>query len=74
MAETLIVVHRPSSSGGRRVSVRRDGRDVDLGLAHSDHDLIVFLEAAGLLDPDEILDDPERVEWRGGLPHEWGTA
>lgn len=54
--------------------MRRGGRDVDLGLAHSDHDLIVFLEAAGLLDPDEILDDPGRVEWRGGPPHEWGTA
>jgi hypothetical protein len=74
VADSLIVVHRPSSSGGRRVSVRRGGRDVDLGLAHSDHDLIVFLEAAGLLDPDEILDDPGRVEWRGGPPHEWGTA
>jgi hypothetical protein len=34
-----IVVHRPSPTGGRRVSMRRGGRDEILGLAHSDHDL-----------------------------------
>ncbi|MEU1042118.1 hypothetical protein ACFYP4_15455 [Streptomyces sp. NPDC005551] len=74
MANAMIVVHRPSRSGGRRVSVHRDGRDEDLGLAHSDHDLIVFLEAAGLPDPDDLLDDPGRVEWRGGPPHRWDAA
>jgi len=70
----MIVVHRPSAGGGRRVSVHRDGRAEILGLAHSDHDLIVFLEAAGLTYPAELLDDPNWVEWRGGHPHEWGSA
>ncbi|WP_406016324.1 hypothetical protein OG520_39100 [Streptomyces sp. NBC_00984] len=31
------------------------------GPAHSDHDLVVFLEAAGIHDPDTTLDDPH--EW-----------
>ncbi|NGO11139.1 hypothetical protein G5C60_26945 [Streptomyces sp. HC44] len=70
----MIVVHRPSESGGRRVSVRRDGQDEILGLAHSDHDLVVFLEAAGLPDADELLDNPHWVEWRGGRPHEWDAV
>ncbi|MFJ2262998.1 hypothetical protein ACIOKD_32630 [Streptomyces sp. NPDC087844] len=74
MARALIVVHRPAVSGGRRVSVHRDGRAEILGLAHSDNDLIVFLEAAGLSSPAELLDDPGWVEWRGGRPHEWGSA
>jgi hypothetical protein len=69
-----IVVHRPSASGGRRVTVRRIGRDEILGLAHSDHDLVVFLEAAGLLDPDRIIDDLQWVEWRGGRAHQWDAA
>lgn len=34
-----------------------------LGLAHSDHDLIVFLEAAGMRDPETAIDDP--AWWRG---------
>ncbi|NUK23702.1 hypothetical protein [Streptomyces lunaelactis] len=69
-----IVVHRPSPSGERRVTVSRNGRDEILGLAHSDHDLIVFLARAGLLDPELILDDPHWVEWRGGRAHEWEAA
>jgi hypothetical protein len=32
-----IVVHRPSVMGGRRVTVRRNGYDRTLGVAHSDH-------------------------------------
>ncbi|MFF1443450.1 hypothetical protein [Streptomyces sp. NPDC058295] len=74
MESALIVVHRPSERGGRRVSVNRGGQDEILGLAHSDHDLVVFLEAAGLSDPDELLDDPGRVEWRGGRPRQWDAA
>ncbi|MCF3960277.1 hypothetical protein [Streptomyces fuscigenes] len=70
MSDAPIVVHRPSPSGGRRVTIR----DRIIGLAHSDHDLIVFLEGAGLLDPDTLLDDPTWVEWRGGRPHEWEAA
>ncbi|MFD5897122.1 hypothetical protein [Streptomyces sp. NPDC060366] len=61
-----IVVHHLSPSGGRRVTARGQ----ILGLAHSDHDLVVFLEAAGLTDPDMNLDDPSWVEWRGGQAHE----
>ncbi|WP_093802144.1 hypothetical protein [Streptomyces sp. Wb2n-11] len=74
MSGAPFVVHRPSASGGRRVSVRRDGRDKALGLAHPDHDLVVFLEAAGVPDPEAAMDDPRRVEWRGGHPHQWDTA
>ncbi|WP_439794480.1 hypothetical protein [Streptomyces agglomeratus] len=40
-------------------------------MAHSDHDLVVFLEAAGVLDADRVLDDPRWVEWRDGPPHQW---
>ncbi|MFF2964266.1 hypothetical protein ACFVT1_36485 [Streptomyces sp. NPDC057963] len=65
-----IVVHRPSATGGRRVSVRGQ----ILGLAHSDRDLVVFLEAAGVLDPEQVLDDPLWVEWRGGGAHQWDAA
>ncbi|MFE4703123.1 hypothetical protein ACFRIC_39210 [Streptomyces sp. NPDC056738] len=42
------------------------GRDQILGIAYSDHDLVVFLENAAIPDPDEVLDDPRWVEWRGG--------
>jgi hypothetical protein len=67
MADAPIVVHAPSPTGGRRVTARAE----ILGRAFSDHDLIVFLEAAGLIDPELILDDPVWVEWRGGPPHAW---
>lgn len=70
MGAAPIVVHRPSTTGGRRVTVRGQ----ILGLAHSDHDLVVFLEAAGLEDPDRVIDDPRWVEWRGGRAHEWDAA
>lgn len=36
-----------------------------LRLAHSDHDLVVFLEAGGVVDPENVLDDPQLVQWRG---------
>lgn len=74
MGSAPIVVHRASLSGGRRVTVNRNGRDEILGLAHSDHDLVVFLETAGILDPEQVLDDPRWVEWREGRAHEWNTA
>ncbi|WP_331758184.1 hypothetical protein [[Kitasatospora] papulosa] len=67
MQHPPIVVHQLSPSGGRRVTVR--GRI--LGLAYSDDELLVFLEGAGLQDPDLVLDDPAWVEWRGGRAHEW---
>lgn len=71
MSNAPIAVHHLSDTGGRRVSVHRHGRDEILGLAHSDHDVIVFLEAAGITDPETVLDDPQWVEWRGGRAHQW---
>ncbi|WP_374200140.1 hypothetical protein [Streptomyces sp. AC555_RSS877] len=50
------------------------GRDAILGTAYSDHDLVVFLEGAGIQDPDSILDDDRWIEWRGGRPHQWSAA
>lgn len=47
LGSTPIVVHQPSQTGIRRVTVHRHGRDEILGLAHSDYDLILFLEAMG---------------------------
>ncbi|MFD8687821.1 hypothetical protein [Streptomyces sp. NPDC059651] len=70
MPTAPIVVHGSSPTGGRRVTAH--GRI--LGLAHSDHDLIVFLEGAGLEDSEALLDDPRWVEWRGGRAHTWDAA
>ncbi|MEU2154506.1 hypothetical protein ABZ532_05705 [Streptomyces sp. NPDC019396] len=69
MAEP-IVVHRPSPTGGRRVTVRGE----ILGLAHDDKDVIEFLRRAGLPDAWDLLDDPNWVEWQGGHAHEWDAA
>ncbi|QNP61568.1 hypothetical protein [Streptomyces genisteinicus] len=74
MRTAPVVVHRPSATGGRRVTVHTQGRDEILGTAYSDHDLVVFLEAAGIVDPDTVLDDPRWVEWRGGHAHHWSAA
>ncbi|WP_374984012.1 hypothetical protein [Streptomyces fradiae] len=65
-----IVVHRPTPSGGRRVTARGD----ILGLAHNDADLVEFLRRAGLDEADIDLDDPALVEWRGGRAHQWEAA
>ncbi|MGW4995744.1 hypothetical protein ACWEQ3_50765 [Streptomyces mirabilis] len=69
-----IVVHPPSYTGGRRVTVHSQGRDEILGTAYSDHDLVVFLEAAGIQDPDSILDDDRLIEWRGGRAYQWSAT
>ncbi|MFD7678465.1 hypothetical protein [Streptomyces sp. NPDC060187] len=74
MSSAPVVVHRLSISGGRRVSVHRHGRDEILGTAYSDHDLVVFLEAAGIADADAVLDDPRWVQWRDGPAHQWSAA
>ncbi|MBM9624600.1 hypothetical protein [Streptomyces zhihengii] len=71
MARAPIVVHRLSMDGGRRVTVVRTGRREILGLAHSDDDLVVLLENAGIVDPGALLDDPQWVAWRGGRAHQW---
>ncbi|MFJ8150476.1 hypothetical protein ACIQ6R_36395 [Streptomyces sp. NPDC096048] len=74
MTSAPIVVHRPSPSGGRRVSVHLRGRDEILGTAYSDHDLVVFLEGAGIVDPEAVLDQPQWVEWRDRPAHDFGAA
>jgi hypothetical protein len=56
------------------VTVHSHGNDEILGTAYSDHDLVVFLEGAGIPDPEAILDDPLWVEWRGGHAHEFSAA
>ncbi|MEV0123143.1 hypothetical protein AB0I16_16645 [Streptomyces sp. NPDC050703] len=66
-----IVVHRPSPSGGRRVTV---GSAI-LGLAHSDRDVIEFLRRAGLEDAEAlVLGDSRLIRWRGGRAHEYEAA
>ncbi|MFC9891929.1 hypothetical protein [Streptomyces pilosus] len=74
MTNVPIVVHRPSLSGGRRVTVHRHGRDEILGTAYSDHDLVAFLERAGMADPDDLLDQPQWVEWRDGAAHDFSAS
>ncbi|GAB7032133.1 hypothetical protein JCM4914_35940 [Streptomyces platensis subsp. malvinus] len=74
MGSAPIVVHRPSASGGRRVSVRHSDRTETLGTAFSDHDLCVFIEKAGMTDPGAVMDDPSWVEWEGDQAHQWGAA
>ncbi|MFD6172425.1 hypothetical protein [Streptomyces coeruleorubidus] len=74
MSSAPIVVHPPSRTGGRRVTLHSGAREEILGTAYSDHDLVVFLEGAGVQDADSILDDDRWVEWRGGRAHQWTTA
>lgn len=61
-----VVVHPPSPSGGRRVTIRGE----IVGLAHGLADLREFLRRAGAPE-DAALDDPELIEWRGGGPDVW---
>ncbi|MEU6019681.1 hypothetical protein ABZ826_38765 [Streptomyces sp. NPDC047515] len=70
MAAAPIVVHRPSPSGGRRVTAY--GKI--LGLAFDDHDLVEFLRRAGLPETENLIDDPQMVEWRGVRAHQWDAA
>ncbi|MGW0537577.1 hypothetical protein [Streptomyces sp. NPDC003032] len=65
-----IVVHPPSGTGGRRVTVRGQ----ILGLAHSDADVIEFLRRAGLPHGEALLDDQAWVQWRGGQAHHYEAA
>ncbi|MEU7639827.1 MULTISPECIES: hypothetical protein [unclassified Streptomyces] len=63
----LVVVHPPSSTGGRRVTVRAE----TLGTAYEPGDIVEFLSLAGL-DPDPVwFDDPALLEWRGGGRDVW---
>ena len=46
-----------------------NGCERRLGTAHRDHDLVVLLSAAGLADPERVLDDPSVIEWQGAQAH-----
>ncbi|MFI6140283.1 hypothetical protein ACIBCC_19110 [Streptomyces griseus] len=65
-----IVIHRPSPTGGRRVTIRGQ----IAGLAHTDADVVEFLRRAGLPDADDLLDQGDWVEWRGGRAHHYEAA
>ncbi|MFE3678688.1 hypothetical protein [Streptomyces griseus] len=65
-----IVIHRPSPTGGRRVTIQGQ----IAGLAHDDADVIEFLRRAGLPDADDLLDQVDWVEWRGGRAHHYEAA
>ncbi|WP_307123008.1 hypothetical protein [Streptomyces sp. B1I3] len=65
-----IVIHRPSPTRGRRVTIRGQ----IAGLAYDDRDVEEFLRRAGLPDADQLLDDPAWVEWRGGRAHQYQAA
>ncbi|MEU3777747.1 hypothetical protein AB0F11_32065 [Streptomyces sp. NPDC032472] len=70
MHHAPITVHRIAPAGGRRVSLRAEGRDSVLGLARSDADVIEFLRRAGVPDPDEVvLGDSALIEWMTDDPH-----
>ncbi|MEU4173286.1 hypothetical protein AB0F46_41415 [Streptomyces sp. NPDC026665] len=73
MGNAPVVVHRPSNTGGRKVTLRSQGHNATLGTAHSDHDLVVFLGAAGITDADDVLDDPQMIDWQGGPAHQWNA-
>ncbi|MER8016862.1 hypothetical protein ACIQ7S_20500 [Streptomyces griseoluteus] len=68
-----VVVHRPSKAGGPRVGVRREGFEEFLGTAYSDHDVVDFLEAAGVTDPENVLDDRLWGEWPAVPAYQWAT-
>ncbi|MGW1546661.1 hypothetical protein [Streptomyces sp. NPDC002346] len=71
MTTPPVIIHAPTSGGGRLVTVHIRGRGQRLGMAHSDFDVVVFLAAAGLADPELALDNPAVVEWQGAGPHEY---
>ncbi|MDX3078398.1 hypothetical protein [Streptomyces sp. MI02-7b] len=76
MEDARFVVHDLSGSGGRLVTMHREGRVEDdyVGTAFSEHDLLLILRSSGLMDPDLVVDDPRWVEWRGSAAHRWGSG
>ncbi|WP_078626393.1 hypothetical protein [Streptomyces sp. NRRL S-241] len=70
MERAPVTVHRISSSGGRRVTIRVNGVDTVLGVAYSDRDVIEFLRRLEVPDPEElVLGDSPAIGWQGGQPH-----
>lgn len=51
------------------MTMHANGRERRLGTAHSDHDLVALLSAAGLAAPERVLDDPGVIEWQGARAH-----
>ncbi|MFJ7946394.1 hypothetical protein ACIQ6K_22485 [Streptomyces sp. NPDC096354] len=39
------------------------------GVVRDDRDLIERLRRTGIHDAEQFLDDPQRIEWRGGRAH-----
>ncbi|MFF4324441.1 hypothetical protein [Streptomyces sp. NPDC001568] len=62
MNSVPVVVHRCLPSDGQQVIMRSGGREEILGRAHSDTELIMFLEAAGVIEAENALDDPNLVD------------
>ncbi|WP_392871882.1 hypothetical protein [Streptomyces sp. LN499] len=62
-----IVVHGPSLTGGRAVTIN----DEIVGLVYDDQGLVELLRRAGLYDAEHCLEDPHWIEWRGGCPHRY---
>ncbi|WP_069752747.1 hypothetical protein [Streptomyces sp. EN16] len=54
MTSALVVVHRLSISGGRRVTLHDRGRNQILVTAYGDHYLVVFLGGAGVAEPEGL--------------------
>ncbi|MGI5135852.1 hypothetical protein [Streptomyces sp. CA-106110] len=68
MVEYCVIVAAPCGSGGRRVCVD----DAFLGTASSLHELMVFLQHAGLVGGDELdVAESDLIEWHGGGPEVW---
>ncbi len=64
----------PSRAAGESPCTATARTGFSLGTDDRDHDLVVFLEGAGVTDPEAIFDDLEWVEWRGGHLHEFHAA
>ncbi|MFJ5708274.1 hypothetical protein [Streptomyces sp. NPDC093105] len=68
---SVVTVHQPSRTGGRRVTLRGG----ILGLAYDDWDLVELLRGAGFEDPEGLVGaDSHLIEWRGGHPHQYVAA
>lgn len=73
MTNATIIVHRPRETGGRHVTVHGH----DIGLAHSDHDLVEFLRQAGIdeTDAEAMVDgDSPEITWQGAPAHHYEAA
>lgn len=71
MSDRSVVVHPPSPTGGRRVTVDA----TILGVAYRLSDVVEFLRAAGLEDVDDLtVRTSGLITWKGGGPDVWPPA